>query len=91
MLDLFQILYFLQMLTDGLECCWIIFIRLSFWRHPFTAEHPLLGQISPNLMKKQTHPDLRWPESEDISVLVWTIPLTDIRDLCECVVQLFKY
>ncbi len=28
------------MLTDGLECC-DVFIRLSFWRHPFTAEHPL--------------------------------------------------
>ncbi len=28
------------MLTDELECC-DFFIRLSFWRHPFTAEHPL--------------------------------------------------
>ncbi len=28
------------MITDGLECC-DVFIRLSFWRHPFTAEHPL--------------------------------------------------
>ncbi len=28
------------MLTDGLECC-DVFIRLSFWRHPFTAVHPL--------------------------------------------------
>ncbi len=32
---------------------------LSFWRHPFTTEHPLLRHISPNLMKKQTHPNLR--------------------------------
>ncbi len=31
-----------------------VFIRLSFWRHPFTAEHPLLRHISTNLMKKQT-------------------------------------
>ncbi len=30
----------MQMLTDGLECC-DVFIRLSFWRHPFTAAHPL--------------------------------------------------
>ncbi len=30
----------MQMLTDGLECC-DVFIRLSFWRHPFTAEHLL--------------------------------------------------
>ncbi len=30
----------LQMLTDGLERCGLLwfFIRLSFWRHPFTAE-----------------------------------------------------
>ncbi len=31
----------LQMLTDGLECC-DVFIRLSFWRHPFTAEDTLM-------------------------------------------------
>ncbi len=117
----------LQMLTDGLECC-DVFIRLSFWRHPFTAEHPLtliltapihcrasidshshgthslqsihwlsfwrhpftaehpltliltapihcrasiaetLMQcyISPNLMKKQTHPNLEWPKDENM-------------------------
>ncbi len=42
------------MLTDGLEWC-DVFIRLSFWRHPFTAEHPLLRHISLNLMKKQIH------------------------------------
>ncbi len=40
----------LRMLTDGLEWCGLlvdycdVFIRLSFWRHPFTAEHPLLRQ-----------------------------------------------
>ncbi len=34
----------LQMLTDGLEWCGLswCFYQLSFWRHPFTAEHPLL-------------------------------------------------
>ncbi len=33
----------LQMLTDGLEWCGLLwcFYQLSFWRHPFTAEHPL--------------------------------------------------
>ncbi len=36
----------------------IVLFGLSFWRHPFTAEHPLLRHISPNLMKKQTHPHL---------------------------------
>ncbi len=39
---------------------------LSFWRHPFTAEHPLLRHISPNLMKKQTHPNLGWHEGESV-------------------------
>ncbi len=39
---------------------------LSFWRHPFTADHPLLRHISTNLMKKQTHPDLGWSEGEHI-------------------------
>ncbi len=39
----------LQMLTDGLECCGLLWcfyqlFGLSFWRHPFTAEHPLLRQ-----------------------------------------------
>ncbi len=37
----------LQMLTDGLEWCGLLWcfyqlFGLSFWRHPFTAEHPLL-------------------------------------------------
>ncbi len=54
------------MLTDGLECCDVLSDShsdgthslqsihwLSFWRHPFTAEHPLLRHISPNLMKTQ--------------------------------------
>ncbi len=70
----------LQMITDGLEWCGLLwcFIRLSFWRHPFTAEHPLLRHISPNLMKNQTPPDLGWPApltlwlASDSSVLVST-------------------
>ncbi len=36
----------LKMLTDGLEWCGLLWcfyqlFGLSFWRHPFTAEHPL--------------------------------------------------
>ncbi len=37
--------------------------------HSLTAEHPLVTDVmlhSPNLMKKQTHPNLGRPESEDI-------------------------
>ncbi len=48
---------------------------LSFWRHPFTAEHPLLRHISPNLMKKQTHPNLGWSGGEHIYIFDWTISL----------------
>ncbi len=44
-------------ITCGLLGCFYQLFGLSFWRHPFTTEHPLLMQccISPNLMKKQTH------------------------------------
>ncbi len=39
----------LKMLTDGLEWCGLLWglyqlFGLSFWRHPFTAEDPLLRQ-----------------------------------------------
>ncbi len=39
----------LKILTDGLEWCGLLWcfyqlFGLSFWRHPFTAEHPLLRQ-----------------------------------------------
>ncbi len=39
---------------------------LSFWRHPFTSigEQVMEWCISPNLMKKPTHLNRRWPESE---------------------------
>ncbi len=116
-------------ITYGLLWCFYQLFGLSFWRHPFTAEHPLLRQwcnatftfmhladafiqrdlhciqvsftfdqlllslgiepmilallapcstiwatgkpyISPNLMKKQTHPNLRWPEGEHISAIL---------------------
>ncbi len=61
----------LQMLTDGLEWCGLLwcFYQLfghSFWRHPFTAEQVMQCYISPNLMKKQTHLLLGWPEGEHI-------------------------
>ncbi len=37
------------MLTDGLEWCGLLWcfyqlFGLSFWRHPFTAEHPLMSE-----------------------------------------------
>ncbi len=54
--------YGLVWITCVLLWCFYQLFGLSFWRHPFTAEHP----ISPNLMKKQTHPNLGHPESEHI-------------------------
>ncbi len=63
MLGLFQLLSSPDVNWWTVDYC-DVFIRLSFWRHPFTAEHPLLRHISTNLMKKQTHPDLECPEDE---------------------------
>ncbi len=69
---------------SGVDYC-DVFIRLSFWRHPFTAEHPLLRHWCRDafLMKKQTHPDLRWTEDEQIfSVFGWAVSLsTRCRDV----------
>ncbi len=44
MLDLFQLLSSpdVNWWTGVLWITCDVFIRLSFWRHPFTAEHPLL-------------------------------------------------
>ncbi len=76
MMDLFHLLSSqdinwwtgVEWITCGLLWCFYQLFGLSFWRHPFTAEHPLLRQwyISPNLMQKQTHLHLGWPEDEDI-------------------------
>ncbi len=70
----------MDLLTDRLEW-WIIcgllrcfyqLFGLSSWRHPFTAEHPLVSKccdakfFNSVLMKKQTHLHLGWPEGEYI-------------------------
>ncbi len=71
MLDLFH-LCLLQMLTDGLEWCGVdycdVFIRTLILTAPIhcrasIAETLMQRHISTNLMKKHTHPNLRWPES----------------------------
>ncbi len=63
MLDLFQLL----MLTDGLEWCGLLwcFYQTLILTAPIhcrasIAETLMQRHISTNLMKKQTHPDLRW-------------------------------
>ncbi len=65
--------WLLKTLTDGLEWCGLLWcfyqlFGLSFWRHPFTAEDPLVSKcyISLNLMKKQTHLHLWLLEGEYI-------------------------
>ncbi len=61
-----------SVLNDGLEWCGLLWCNelfgLSFWRHPFTAEHPLLSKWcnatflhKSVLMKKQTHLPIGWP------------------------------
>ncbi len=64
------------MLTDGLEWCGLLVMFLSaVWTLILTApihcrasiaDTLMQCYISPNLMKKQTHPSLGWPEGEDI-------------------------
>ncbi len=63
-------------LTDVLEWCGLLVMFLSnFWTLILTApihciasvgEQVMQCYISLNLMKKQTHLDLGWPEGEDI-------------------------
>ncbi len=61
---------------SGVDCLWIIVMFLSaVWTliltapihcRASTAETVMQRHISPNLMKKQTHLRLRWPEGEHI-------------------------
>ncbi len=70
----------LQMLTDGLEWCGSLWcfdhlFGLSFWRHPFTAEHPLLSK-----WWKATFLQI-WSSSklilDGLKLFGWTIPLKE--------------
>ncbi len=65
-------------ITCGLLWCFYQLFGHSFWRHPFTAEDPLLSNGSPAilhfsksvLMKKQTHLLLGWPEENTFSGII---------------------
>ncbi len=67
-------------ITCGLLWCFYQLFGLSFWRHPFTAEDPLVSKwcdaksYKSVTMKKQTHLHLEWLECKQI---FWTflIPL----------------
>ncbi len=76
------------MLTDGLEWCGLLWcfyqlFGLSFWRHPFTAEHPLLRQWCNatflQIWWRNKHLHLGWPKDifQQIKFFVWTIPLSN--------------
>ncbi len=72
----------LQMITDGLEYC-DVYIKLSFWRHPFTAEHPLLRHFSKP--EEETHSSWSrmhrgWALLQHIFMFGWTL-----RCVCDCV------
>ncbi len=51
-------------ITCGLLWCFYQLFGLSFWRHPFTAEDPLLSKWCNATfpMKKQTHLHVEWSE-----------------------------
>ncbi len=80
-------------LTDGLEWCGLLWcfyqlFGLSFWRHPFTAEHPMVSKwcyVSPNLMKKQINLHLEWPEGEYFQQIIIffrkPVPLITVHSL----------
>ncbi len=88
MMDLFQLLSSPDVnwwtgvvwITCGLLWCFYQLFGLSFWRHPFTAEDPLLRQwLNATFLQiwwRKTHSHLGWSESEHIFIFGWTVPLT---------------
>ncbi len=98
MMDLFLTNRFLfcKSLTDGLEWrgllwCFNQLFGLSFWRHPFTTEYPLVSKWS-NATFLQICSDeekliyildgLMWVHLHQISIFRWSIPLTWTFYLC---------
>ncbi len=92
-MDLFVLLQtcsflLLKTLTDGLEWCGLLWcfyqlFGLSFWRHPFTAEHPLVikwfhARFLQIYSDEETHLRLGWSEDEHIFIFGWTIPVSGI-------------
>ncbi len=73
-------------LIDGLQSCRLLMVYCDvfisiFWRHPFTAEDPMVSKwliyFSKSVQrKKHTHLHLGWPKGEYI--FGWTIPLMPI-------------
>ncbi len=90
MMDLFQLLSSQDVnwwtgmvwITCGLLWCFYQLFGLSFWRHPFTAEHPLLSrwwnviflQIWWKNKLVYILNDLSWGHFSAFSIFGWTIP-----------------
>ncbi len=59
-----------QTLTDGVDYCDVFISCLdshSDGTHSGSIDEQVMQcYISPNLMKKQTHPNLGWPEGEQL-------------------------
>ncbi len=93
MLDLFQLLSSQDVnwwtgvvwITCGLLWCFFQLFGLSFWRHPFTAEHPLLRQwCNATFLQIWWRNKLililgwGWVHFLHMHIFGWTIPLISI-------------
>ncbi len=68
-------------ITCGLLWCFYQLFRLSFWRHPFTAEHPLLSKrCNATFLQIRSHEETSWMawgwvNLQQIFIFGQTIPL----------------
>ncbi len=63
-------------ITCGLLWCFYQLFGLSFWRHPFTAEHPLLRHFSKS--DEETNSSTSWMAWEKMCIFGWTLRLKNI-------------
>ncbi len=79
-------------ITCGLLWCFYQLFGLSFWRHPFTAEDPLVSkwcnaEFLQLFSAVETHLHLGWPEGEYIFSkfsLLWDLSLYNIHASITC-------
>ncbi len=92
-----------KMLTDGLEWCGLLWcfyqlFGLSFWRHPFTAEHPLVSK-----WRNATFLQIWWRNKliyildglrvssfQQIFIFGWTIPLNESMTSYHTIIHYMK-
>ncbi len=63
----------------GLWWCFYQLFRVSFWRHPFTAEHPLVRQVIHNAVL------LSWPHHSRLAFSVLFIDTQWVFMMCETI------